>query len=186
MIFVMTGAVGAGKTTLVKLLINRLRSTELSVAGYVSEAFRLKGKTEGYDLVEINSGRRLPFLRKAGCIGQAEVGQFYFLPSGLRAARDIIRSATDYDLMVVDEIGPAEVRGEGVWPDLYPLLDKINCLLVIREKLLPDFILILPPPVMFFSAEAKEQPMEQMAEYILFMVKSARLKKLPDKVLARS
>ncbi|HNT01782.1 MAG TPA: nucleoside-triphosphatase [Candidatus Saccharicenans sp.] len=186
MIFVMTGAVGDGKTTLVKVLINHLRSTGLSVAGYVSDAFRLKGKIEGYDLFEPSSGRRCPFLRKAGGISQAEVGQFYFLPSGLKAARDIIRSATDYDLMVVDEIGPAEVRGEGVWPDLYQLLDKINCLLVIREKLLPDFILILPPPVMFFSAEAKEQPMEQMAEYILFMVKSARLKKLPDKVLARS
>jgi len=181
MIFVVTGSVGAGKTTLVKFLVNSLRSSGLRLAGYVSEAVRLKGKTAGYDLFEINSGRRLPFLRKADINGQLTgAGQFYFLPSGLKAARDTIRSASDSDLLVVDEIGPAEVRGEGVWPDLYPLLNKINCLLVIREKLLADFLPVLPPPVMFFRAEAGEQPLGPIADCIFSRLKSSGLKKSPD------
>ncbi|HOP60022.1 MAG TPA: nucleoside-triphosphatase [Candidatus Saccharicenans sp.] len=181
MIFVVTGPVGAGKTTLVKLLVNSLKQTGLRLAGYVSEAVRLKGETTGYDLFELNSSRRLPFLRKAGINGQLMgAGQFYFLPSGLKAARDIIRSALHSDLLVVDEIGPAEIRGDGVWPDLYPLLNKINCLLVIREKLLADFLPCLPPPVMFFRAEAKEQPIEPIADYIFSMLKSSRLKKSPN------
>lgn len=181
MIFVVTGPVGAGKTTLVKLLVKGLRSSGLTLSGYVSEAIRLKRKTTGYDLFEINSGRRLPFLRKEGTNGQlAGAGQFYFLLPGLKTARDIIRSTSDSDLLVVDEIGPAEVRGEGVWPDLNPLLDKINCLLVIREKLLADFLPCLPPPVMFFRVEGKEQPVETMADYIFYMVRSSRLKNSPD------
>lgn len=91
-------------------------------------------------------------------------------------ARDIIISAGATDLLIIDEVGPAEIRGEGVWPYLHPVLDKTTCLLVIREQLLPDFINLLPLPVMLF----KPGEQGEETEYILNMIRVVRLKKLAD------
>jgi nucleoside-triphosphatase THEP1 len=177
MIFVLSGPVQAGKTGFLKRLVAQLKMSGLSLSGYLSEAIRAEGEVKGYDLLELNSGRRVPFLRKSGLDSSAaRAGHYYFLPSGLEAAREIIASAAGSDLLIIDEAGPAEIKGEGVWPGLCPQLAKTNCLLVIREKLLPDFIRLLPPPIRLLPAGE----VEEIKRFILEEIKTSRLKKMPD------
>ncbi len=177
MIFILSGPVRAGKTGFLKRLVAQLKISGLAISGYLSEAIRTEGQLEGYDLLDLHSDRQVPFLRKSGLNKPAaRAGRYYFLTSGLEAAAEIIASAAGSDLLIIDEAGPAEIKGEGVWPDLYPQLAKTNCLLVIREKLLPDFIQFLPPPVKLLPAGEEEE----VKRYILEEIETFRLKKMSD------
>jgi nucleoside-triphosphatase THEP1 len=177
MIFVLSGPVQAGKTGFLKRLVAQLKISGLTLSGYLSESIRTAGEIEGYDLLDLNSDRRVPLLRKSGLNSLvARAGQYYFLSSGLEAATEIIASAAGSDLLIIDEAGPAEIKGEGIWPGLCLQLAKTNCLLVIREKLLPDFIQLLPPPVRLLPAGEEEE----IKRFILEEIKTSRLKKKPD------
>ncbi len=141
MILVLTGPVHAGKTTFLKNLLPSLRSRRIPVSGYLSPSFLVKGRTSGYDLLEIKTGRSFPFLRREGRAVWERVGPFFFLPSGLRNAESLILGCAAGDWLVVDEVGPRELAGGGVWPALSSFLSRpdSNGLLVVRRPLLREF-----------------------------------------------
>lgn len=136
MILVLTGPVGSGKTTLLKELLSKLRALGVPVSGYLSPAVLAEGKVSGYDLLDVESGRSMPLLRREGEAGWEEVGAYRFLPSGLERAFSTILGSGG--LLIVDEVGPAEFSGRGVRPALDAVLKRpsIDCLLVVRESLL--------------------------------------------------
>lgn len=144
-IIVLTGPVGAGKTTALRVLWGRLPS----VAGFAAvRVFEDKDALIGYDLVEARSDRRIPFLRlapPAEASGAPEpgrsIGRFAVSPGALEAAAEILRTSPPSSLLAVDELGPAEREGGGHWPALRPLLDEParRFLFVVRRSCLEDF-----------------------------------------------
>ena len=144
-IIVLTGPVGAGKTTVLRGLWDRLQA----VAGFAAvRVFEDKDALIGYDLVEARTDRRLPFLRlepEAGAPGTLEpgrrIGRFAVLPGALEAAAEILRTSLPAALLAVDELGPAERDGGGHWPALRPLLGEPErrFLFVVRQSCLTDF-----------------------------------------------
>jgi len=140
MILVLTGPVRSGKTTFLRALLPDLQALRVPIRGYVSPAVITDGKTTGYDLFDIRSGRSIPLLRIAGEAGWEKVGPYRFLPGGLEAASSTILSSRPGVLLIVDEVGPAELSGRGVWPALLKALARpsLNFLLVVRKALLDD------------------------------------------------
>lgn len=140
MILVLTGPVQAGKSTLLKNLLSLLRSRKIPVSGYLSLSLWAKGRIIGYDLFDIKAGRSVPFLRREGQAGWERVGPYFFLPSGLRTAEGLILGCPADRWLVVDEIGPQEMSGRGVWPALSSVLSlpEPDCLLVVRRPLLSE------------------------------------------------
>lgn len=138
MILVLTGPVGSGKTTFLKELLPKLRARGVPVSGYLSPAVLVDGEPSGYDLLDVKSGRSIPFLRKRGEAGWQTVGPYRFLPEGLEAASSSILGSGSGVLLIVDEVGPAEFSGEGFWPALAEALKRpsVDCLLVVRESLI--------------------------------------------------
>jgi nucleoside-triphosphatase THEP1 len=149
MIIVLSGPVGGGKTTLIETSLNRWTSRGLRYSGFLSLAVADRpGQTE-YDLLDLKEGRRLPFLRRTGEPEWERVGPFFFLPRTLDVARSLILAADPSELLIVDEVGPLELGGGGLWPALKEVLFKppIRSLLVIRETILEDFVGRLGQPV---------------------------------------
>ncbi len=138
MILILTGPVQAGKTSFLKNLLPVLRARGIPVSGYLSLSVLKQGRTSGYDLFDIETGKSRPFLRRTGRAGWQKIGPYYFLPSGLQAAEDLILGCPNGGWLVVDEVGPQELAGRGVWPVLSTVLfrSEIDCLLVIRKPLL--------------------------------------------------
>jgi len=138
MIFILTGPVGSGKTSFLRGLIEELREAGVAFDGFLSLRVMKGGEPEGYDLLDIQEGTSWPFLRRTDAEKGQRVGPYIMLPSGLDQANAIIKRSRPGDLLIVDEIGPLELEGRGLWPTLKGGLfdERRRSLAVIRESLL--------------------------------------------------
>lgn len=148
MVLVLTGPVHAGKTTFLERALPAWRERGLACDGFLSPAETGRGGP-GYDLLEIGTGRRRPFLCREGGAGAERVGPYAFVPETLERARTIIREAGPDGLLIVDEVGPRELEGGGLWPALRGALAARpgKLLLVVREGILADVSARLAPDV---------------------------------------
>lgn len=149
MILVLSGPVHGGKTTFLERSLARWAARGLAPGGFLSVAVTGASGATGYDLSELKTGRRHPYLRREGEPDAEQIGPFFFVPSTLERARSIIREADPRELLIVDEVGPLELRGGGLWPALREALSRpgMRCLLVAREEILEDLATALAPVV---------------------------------------
>ncbi|NIM90903.1 MAG: DUF2478 domain-containing protein [Candidatus Aminicenantes bacterium] len=142
MIFVLTGPVDSGKTTFLKKVIGKLEKQKVKMDGFLSEAI-VKGQEKiGYDLVDLRDGRSVPFIRKSGLQSWQRIGPYFFIPESLSWAKKIILRSREADILVVDEIGPLELSGQGLWDALeHVIFQRLQkYLFVLRREILKDFL----------------------------------------------
>jgi len=170
MVLVLSGPVHAGKTTFLERTLPLWAGRGLELRGFLSPAVTDASGAQGYDLVEIGTGRRRPFLRREEEKGAERIGPYAFVAETLERARSILRGAgPPGGVLVVDEVGPCELRGGGLWPALREALrqtDKI-LLLVAREEILPELAAALAPAVPVVL-DLREPGLRQRLETILF------------------
>jgi len=149
MILVLTGPVHGGKTTFLERSLARWAARGLAPGGFLSVAVTGACGATGYDLLELKTGRRHPYLRREGESDAERIGPFFFVPETLELARTIIREAEARELLVVDEVGPLELLGGGLWPALREALSRpgMRCLLVAREEILEEIVAAIAPVV---------------------------------------
>ena len=153
MVLVLTGPVHGGKTTFLERALPHWTGRGLACAGFLSPAAAGETGGAGYDLLEIASGRRQPYLRRHGEPGAERIGPYVFVPAALERARTILRCDGPSGLLVVDEVGPLELRGGGLWPALREALARPGrtLLVVVRRDILEGFTALVAPrvPVVF-------------------------------------
>jgi nucleoside-triphosphatase THEP1 len=171
MIILVTGPLHSGKTTRVGALVDDLKAKGVPVAGYLSRAVLEQGVVAGYDLEVIRTGETIPFLRRpsadAAPAPDRAAGSFRFVPAGLERARAILRGSRPEEILVVDEVGPAEIDGRGIWPALEAAAGDPErmILLVVRESLIEPVRERLPGPstaVSFDEGGAAMRLLEEM------------------------
>jgi nucleoside-triphosphatase THEP1 len=142
MIFILTGPVHSGKTTLLRKAVKKLMALNVPVSGFLSLALYEGNRILGYDLYEIRTNQSTPFLRKEGQDKWERIGDYFFLPEGLAKAKKIISTHTPSQWLFVDEIGLLELSGKGVWPVLKKVLflSRPHILIVVRRPVLQDFL----------------------------------------------
>jgi nucleoside-triphosphatase THEP1 len=139
-IYVLTGPVHSGKTTFLAGAAARWKASGLDVGGFLSVARPGDGCDQGYALVDLRDGASAPFLTQEGEPEWPSVGPYRFFPQALERAKDILRRDRDADVLVVDEVGPAELDEGGLWPALAEALASgARCLCVVREEILEEF-----------------------------------------------
>jgi nucleoside-triphosphatase THEP1 len=145
MIYLLTGPVHSGKTTFLRQVIRSLKEKGTDIGGFLSVSVWNGDERLGYDLYDLREEKLIPFIRAAGERTWQKSGPYSFIPDGLERAKSILLRTQNADLLVVDEVGPLEVSGEGLWPVLKDVVSdcRTNCLLVVRESILGDFLKIL-------------------------------------------
>ncbi len=139
-LLVLTGPVHSGKTTFLRDAVAGWKSAGLDVGGFLSVLRLDNGCDRGYDLFDLKSGRSLPFLAHEGDPDWPSVGTWHMFPATLETAGSILRRDSDADVLVVDEIGPLEIGGEGLWPAFEKALEHgVRCLCVVRQGILDEF-----------------------------------------------
>lgn len=138
-VFIMTGAQGTGKTTLLARVADTLRAEHVPLGGFLSRVVMADGRRAGYDLEFLTDPARMPLCRTDGSIAGEQVGPFTFssvaLQAGLTALRPDHQKAER--IWFVDEIGPLEMRGQG-WDSALPGLlrdGRGTVVLVVRPDL---------------------------------------------------
>ena len=149
MVLILSGPVHGGKTTFLELSLPRWAARGVRPCGFLSVPAADGQGRKCYDLLEVRTGRRLPYLRREGETGAERAGPFSFVPGTLELARALIRGAKPDEILVVDEAGPLELRGGGLWPELRKVLadPARRSLVVVREEILEDFAAALAPAV---------------------------------------
>ena len=137
---VFSGPVHSGKTTFLAGAAAQWKASGLDVGGFLSVARLKNGRGQGYDLVDLKDGTSAPFLTRKGEPDWPSIGPWHFYPAILEKARSILHRDRDADVLVVDEIGPLELGGEGLWPAFVEALaGGAICLCVVREDILDEF-----------------------------------------------
>ena len=166
MILILTGPVHSGKTTLLKKVIRELKPRNILFDGFLSESVWQEGRIFGYDLFDVKLNKTTPYLRLEGREDWERIGSYYFLPEGLTEAKRIIRRHSPTEWLIVDEIGPLELSGKGIWPPLSKVFvqNRIQILCVVRRTILENFIdLIGQPKAKVYDIQDKD-PMSDIFE----------------------
>ncbi len=116
-IFLVTGEVGEGKTSFLRDLAALLRERKIGTAGFLAEGIVEKGEKKGYRLRDLATGETRPFSEMRKKQGRIHTGRFTFNRETVRWGEDLLWDAVtrgrDHTVIILDEIGPLELKGKG-------------------------------------------------------------------------
>lgn len=143
-LFLITGDIGVGKTTLCQQWIDSARAAGWRVGGLLSPPVMAGGQKAAIDLVDLTSGerRQLAELRRSeSSPGAITTGKWLFDTAVLAWGNAVLQRVTAVDLLIIDELGPLEFeRGQGLQA-AFELIAAGNYRMagvVIRPSLIPQ------------------------------------------------
>ena len=137
MVVIVTGDIGIGKTTVCHRLIEIMRNQGYNCGGVLT----YKSADKGITIESILSGETETLASINDAYDGPRTPRYYFNAEGIAFGIGEIEKAISSSLLIVDEIGPLELRGEG-FTNVIELINtgKVkNSLVVIRKELLSAF-----------------------------------------------
>ena len=140
---VITGPTGSGKTPLVASVVDELGRRGIPVAGFLQPAIVEHGKKLGFRVLNAATGEVLDFARRVQRGDGAFGTSFEFLDEGFDLGRRALEGISSGSVLVLDELGPVELRGGGHWPAVERALKSIDLkglVVVVRRTLVPALV----------------------------------------------
>ncbi len=141
-VFIITGAIGEGKTTYLKKLIGFFRKNNIAMGGILSERLMNDAQTTGYDLVNIETGEKEAFLRQNEESGSEKIGRFTICSKGITMGNTVLKSLISHGdkIVIIDEIGLLELQNKGWAAGINSLLteSKSHILFTVRDIYVND------------------------------------------------
>jgi len=141
MLFILTGPLHSGKTTLLKNITQVLENMNMRIDGFLSQVVMKNNCIMGYDLFDLKNKVFFPYMRKTGKCQWIRYRSYFLIPKGLKEAKKIILRKKDADIFIVDEVGPLELSGKGLFPELEKLIREpvVPMLIVVQSRILESF-----------------------------------------------
>ena len=141
MVIIVTGAIGIGKTTVCEKVVRIARSQGHSCGGVITR----KARNEDIVIEDIQTGETRVLASTGGIYQGPRTAKYSFNPEGIYFGIQAIERGTSSNILLVDELGPLELRGQG----FARIMEQIaagkvkNCIVVIRKELLSAFLPLL-------------------------------------------
>ena len=146
-----TAGRGDGKTTFLRNYAIWAAGRRLTIGGIASPAVFENGQRVGYDLLDIRRGTARQLARVVASPDlEATVGIYKFDDQAVAEGNAAIVSAMrgQLDVVVIDEVGPLELRGGGWAPALgvalRELVNQQTLIITVRPSLLDELPLGFP------------------------------------------
>ena len=135
---IVTGAVGIGKTTVCEKVMKMARSEGYSCGGVVAH----KTRNEDIIIEDVQTGETKDLASVSNIYRGPRTGKYSFNPEGIEFGIRAIDRGIASDILLVDELGHLELRGEGFVKVIEHITaGKVkNCIMVIRKELLSAFL----------------------------------------------
>lgn len=127
-----TGRPGVGKTTLCLKVYEALKD-RLDVRGFVTKEVRVGGRRIGFKLIDLTS-KESAWLAKVDSDSPVRVGKYGVLVESIDAFAEKIYSYRDADLIIIDEIGPMELKSRKFVEAIKSIMDRDGLLFTIHLK----------------------------------------------------
>lgn len=149
MVIIITGAIGIGKSTVCKTVVNVARNHGYSCGGVITS----KIGNEDIVIKDILTGKTKDFASTSNDYGGPRTHKYFFNPQGTDFGNLAIEKGIAADILVIDEIGQLELSGHGFTGVIGMISkDKVgNCILVIRKSLLSDYLSFLGAEILVFE-----------------------------------
>lgn len=169
-IFLLSGKSGAGKTTLCSRTVALLQDAGVQVAGLLSPARIERNRKTGIFVRDIVSGQQRLLAGKHSRGRGAGLG-WRFDPDALRWGSKILKSAAPSDVLVVDELGPLELKQDEGWTVAWEVLNANRfaaALIVVRPSLIESLKKRLEGHVLkIVSVTSSRRTAESLSQSIL-------------------
>ena len=112
-LFILTGAPGTGKTTVLQKVVETLKTHGVSVGGMLSREVRKSGIRVGFEILDYSNGNQ-GWLAHINQNAGPQVGKYRVNIQDLEAigAQAIIDAAENCQIIAIDEIGPMELYSQ--------------------------------------------------------------------------
>jgi nucleoside-triphosphatase THEP1 len=141
-IVIITGAIHQGKTTFTRSIVNTLVENKIRISGFLSLGIDENHKRTGFYLYDIESGEKIELCTENKDNDRINYGQFYFNREAILKGQEILKveNLIDKQLIVIDEIGPLELRNDGWNSSLEIICRKISIphLWVVRRSIIKE------------------------------------------------
>jgi len=170
-IVIITGEQGSGKTTFLQEIIFGLANNDVQIAGILAEGFWKNYERDYFELIDLKSKNRLLYCQRKPNDGWEKLKHFYINPDGQKFGEaaldpDYLKNA---DIVVIDEIGPFELKGKGWAKAIEPILKglpELTMIWVVRKSLLNEVAAYFKiAPLKIYNVE--ETCSENVTGYIL-------------------
>ena len=149
MVIIVTGTIGIGKTTVCRKLIEIARNQGYTCGGILTD----KAADNGITIENIQSGEKETLASIDDVYHGPRTAKYFFNSKGIDFGIQAIDKGISSAILLIDEIGQLELRGEGFAgvPELIKAGKVKQCILVIRKELLPAFLPQLPTAPLVFE-----------------------------------
>ncbi len=142
-IIIISGKQGGGKTTLLQEMIVGLNKLGMRISGILAEGYWKNQKRDYFELINIKSNTRLLYCQREPKEGWEKLKHFYINPDGQKFGEAALdpEYLDDSDIIVIDEVGPFELKGKGWANSIDNLLKKLPdriMIWVVRRSLLDE------------------------------------------------
>jgi nucleoside-triphosphatase THEP1/energy-coupling factor transporter transmembrane protein EcfT len=164
LLVVVTGKPGAGKTPAMRAAATELARRGVAIAGFVQIPVWDEGEKGGYRVRDVATGEERALALKVGPERGDHGTPFRFLSAGFAFARRTLASTRAGSVLVLDELGPVELRGGGHMPGVRRALARPGLaavLVTVRPALIPSFLAQLAvPSAVIVNVEAVADPVQ--------------------------
>jgi len=166
LVVVVTGRPGVGKTPAMRGAAAALQERGVSVAGFVQVPVWGEGGKGGYVVRDLASGEERTLAVKVGEERGEHGTPFRFEPAGFAFARAALDRARAGSVLILDELGPVELRGGGHMPAVRRALARPGLAAVVatvRPALIPSFLSHLAvPSAVIVDVEGAADPVKAL------------------------
>jgi len=133
LVFFITGKKGGGKTTFITEVVSILQKEGLKADGILAPGYWQNNIRSKFDIVDIATNERKILCGMDIENGVEEIGRFKFTKEGLAFGRAALfyEKVFDKDLIIIDEVGPLELKGKGWAESIKELLVKYNKIIIL-------------------------------------------------------
>jgi nucleoside-triphosphatase THEP1 len=140
---IVTGPTSSGKSPLMASVADELMGRGIEVAGFVQPAVVEAGRKIGFGIRDLATGDSVELARRVAT-GAGDFGtSFSFSDSGFELGERALRRATSGSILMIDELGPLELRGGGHWPAAaraVAIPGIAGLVVVVRRSLVPALV----------------------------------------------
>lgn len=118
-VYIISGNQGEGKTSFLMEILPVLRKNGIRTRGIAAPGFFQDGIRSGFSVIDLATGMSEELCSGIPSPGSEKHGRFYFRSEGLSFGYKVLlnsRKPDTTDLIIIDEIGKFELKGE-VWSD---------------------------------------------------------------------